>query len=72
MTFNHPHAMFRSGVRYEKRPPASNKTARLAWDWFAQKGPVEWIQLLDGYWGCQRPGDGPIEETENVFSSRYR
>lgn len=72
MTWNHPHAMFRSGVRHEKRPRSNNKTAQLAWDYFAKDGPVEWIQLLDGYWGCQRPGGGDIEETDNTFSSRYR
>jgi hypothetical protein len=64
--------MFRTGTRtYTARPPANCKTARKAWDHFAEKGSIEWIYLLDGYWGCQRPGDGPIEEIENVFSSRY-
>jgi hypothetical protein len=63
--------MFRSGRRYEKRPPANCKTARLAWDHFAKAAPVEWLQLLNGYWGAMR-ADGSIEEIENVMSSRYR
>jgi hypothetical protein len=70
VTFNHPHAMFRSGRRYERRPPANCKTARRAWDHFAKTGPVQWLQLLCGYWGALRE-DGSIEEVENVFSDRY-
>lgn len=73
MTVNHPHAMFRTGTRtYTTRPPSNCKTARRAWDFFAKEGPIVWMSLLDGYWGVQRPGDGPIEEAENIFSSRYR
>lgn len=64
--------MFRTGSRtYTARPPANCKTARKAWDFFAKKGPIEWMTLLCGYWGVQRPGNGPIEEIENVFSGRY-
>ncbi len=73
MTRNFPHAMFRTGSRtYTKRPPANCKTARKAWDHFAAKGgPIKWLSLLDGYWGIERVDGGPIEEIENVFSSRY-
>lgn len=72
MSVNHPHAMFRTGTRtYTSRPPANCKAARRAWDHFAAKGPITWMSLLDGYWGVQRPGDGPIEEIENLFSTRY-
>jgi hypothetical protein len=67
------HAMFRTGTReYRSRPPANCKNARRVWDHFAAKGgPIEWIHLLGGYWGCQRVGGGPIEEIENIYSSRY-
>ncbi|MGY3359723.1 hypothetical protein ACVWZK_006386 [Bradyrhizobium sp. GM0.4] len=66
------HAMYRTGTReYRSRPPANCKAARKVWDHFAANGPIEWIHLLGGYWGCQRPGDGPIEEIENFYSTRY-
>ncbi len=66
MTFNHPHGLFRSGSRrYETRPPANCKKARLAWDQHAEDGPVIWLQLLDGYWGAMRL-DGTIDEIENL------
>lgn len=72
MTRNHPHAMFRTGSRtYTARPPANCKTARKAWDHFAAKGQIEWLYLMDGYWGVKRPGGRLIEEIENSFSSRY-
>lgn len=61
-------AIFRSGTskRYERRPPANCIAARRAWDEFAKGGPVGWVQLLDGYWGCQRPDAPSIEEIEAV------
>lgn len=66
------HAAFRTGTRrYTKRPPGNCIAARAAWDDFAKDGGVEWVQLLDGYWGCQRPG-GDIEEREAVFYRRTR
>ncbi len=71
MTVNHPHAMFRSGTRwYTARPPAGCRAARRAWDFFAKDGPIVWMSLLDGYWGCERP-NGKIDEIENTVSDRY-
>lgn len=57
--------MFRAGTgkRYTSRPPASSKAARAFWDHMSERGPIEWIQLLDGYWGCQRPFSA-LEEHE--------
>jgi hypothetical protein len=68
-------AQFRTGNRYDKRPPANRIAARRAWDDFAEDGPVLWIQLLDGYWGCCRPNDDGsenehIEEREAQQFSR--
>lgn len=59
-------AAFRAGTgrRYTARPAANRKAARRAWDHFAAKGQVEWVQLLDGHWGCQRPGSRIIEEID--------
>lgn len=57
------------GVRYSTRPSANRVAARSAWDHFAKGGPVEWVQLLDGYWGCRRPG-GNIEEVEAIHFRR--
>lgn len=68
-------AVFRAGTgkRYERRPPANCEAARSAWDDFATDGPIEWIQLLDGYWGCQRPGATSIEEVEaRHYRRKYR
>lgn len=63
----HLSAMFRDGRRrYHKRPPANCKSAREAWDLHAEKGPVIWLQLLDGYWGAMRE-NGDIDECENTF-----
>lgn len=65
------HAMFCTGKRkYEKRPPSNCRAARRAWDVFAKDGPLLWMTLLDGYWGCERP-DGKIDEIENTVSDRY-
>ncbi len=65
-------AIFRRGTgkRYTSRPPANCIAARAAWDDFASGGPVEWLQLLDGYWGCQRPGADTIEEREAIHYRR--
>lgn len=72
MSVNYPHAMFRTGTReYRERPSANCKAARRAWDSFAMGGEIEWIHLLDGYWGCKRPGNDVIEEKGNIFSTRY-
>lgn len=66
MTVNYPHRMYRTGTRrYEKRPPASCRSARWAWDWFAEKEKVVWLQLLEGYWGAMRES-GSIDEIENL------
>lgn len=67
-------AVFRTGTgtRYHSRPPANRVAARRFWDAMAAKGPVEWIQLLDGYWGCRRPGADSIEEHEAGSYSRVR
>ena len=47
---------------YRARPPASRKSARWAWDYFAARGPVRQVRLLDGYWGVLRnDSDGPDE-----------
>lgn len=62
----------RSGRRYMSRPAANRVAARAAWDDFSRSGSVEWIQLLDGYWGCMRPGADAIEEREAVFYRRNR
>ena len=59
-----------SYVRHTTRPAASYIAARRAWDWFSEKGPVEWIQLLDGYWGCMRPGASCPEEVEAIAFRR--
>ena len=67
------YSFHRSGTRrYASRPPANCAAARAAWDAFAKDGPVEWIQLLDGYWGCQRPGVDVIEERDAVHFRRGR
>jgi hypothetical protein len=67
------YALHRTGTRrYDRRPPARCIAARAAWDAFAKKGPVEWVQLLDGFWGCQRPGADIIEEHEAEQYSRDR
>lgn len=65
-------AFFRkgTGTRYTSRPASNRHAARAAWDRFAEDGPIEWIQLLDGYWGCQRPGVDSIEEREAVHFRR--
>lgn len=63
------HSMFRDGTRrYKSRPPANCRSARAAWDHHAVDGPIVWLQLLDGYWGCERP-NGDIDEVENNFFS---
>lgn len=64
--------MFRQGTgkRYITRPPANCVAARAAWDDFAADGAIEWLQLLDGYWGCQRPGGRDVEEVECVHYRR--
>lgn len=67
-------AIFRAGngTRYTARPAGNRIAARAAWDYFAEDGAVEWLQLLDGYWGCQRPGAATIEEEEAIhFRRRY-
>lgn len=61
-----------SGKRYTARPPANCVAARAAWDYFAEEGEIEWIQLLDGYWGCQRPLVDTTEEVEAVHFRRTR
>jgi hypothetical protein len=63
---------FREGIgkRYTSRPPANCIAARRAWDRFAEAGPIEWVQLLDGYWGCTRPGSDDLEEVEAVHYRR--
>lgn len=64
-------ALFRtSDTVYRSRPAANRRAARAAWDDFAKDGPIEWIRLLDGYWGCQRPGAETIEEREAVHYRR--
>lgn len=65
----HFHAMFRDGTRrYTSRPPANCRSAREAWDYHAETGPVVWLQLLNGYWGAERE-NGDIDETENTFAA---
>ncbi len=65
-------AVFRegTGTKYTSRPPANRVAARRFWDEMAADGPVEWIQLLDGYWGCLRPGADSIEEREAIHYRR--
>ena len=58
------------GTTYKTRPAANRIAARAAWDYFAETGPIEWIQLLDGYWGCSRPGNPVIEEEESIHFRR--
>lgn len=59
-----------SDTIYTKRPAANRRAARAAWDDFEKDGPVEWIRLLDGYWGCQRPGGGHVEEVGAIHYRR--
>lgn len=59
-----------SYVRYTKRPAANRIAARRAWDYFAEKGPIEWIRLLDGQWGCCRPGQTVIDEIDAIAFRR--
>lgn len=59
-----------TGKRYAQRPPANCIAARRAWDSFAKKGPVLWIQLLDGYWGCCRNETDSVEEHEAIHYRR--
>lgn len=64
--------MFRTGTReYTKRPPANCRRARAAWDRLAEDGPIEWMTLLDGYWGACR-ADGSIDEIENLYTLEDR
>jgi hypothetical protein len=65
-------AVFRAGTgtRYTARPGANRIAARRAWDDFAKQGPIEWLQLLDGSWGCMRPGAKSIEERECLHYRR--
>jgi hypothetical protein len=66
-------AIFRQGTgkRYERRPPANCVAARAAWDHFSTKGDVEWLQLLDGYWGAQIAGQTGVREVEAIEFRRY-
>jgi hypothetical protein len=57
-------------TRYKRRPAANRIAARRAWDDFAADGPIEWLQLNDGYWGCMRPGADTIEEREAIHYRR--
>lgn len=60
--------MFRTGTRtYHSRPPSNCKRARAAWDYLAKDGPIEWMTLLDGYWGACRP-NGSMSECENLYT----
>lgn len=62
---HHLFGMFRTGTRtYTERPPANCRRARAAWDRHAKDGPIVSLQLLDGYWGAERP-NGRIDEIEN-------
>ncbi len=65
-------AIFRQGdgTRYTQRPKANRTAARAAWDFFAKEGEIEWLQLLDGYWGCQRPGADMVDEVEAILFRR--
>lgn len=66
---SHLHAMYRTSFKvYEARPPANCKSARAAWDFHAEKGPIVRLRLLDGYWGAQRE-NGHWDETENTFAA---
>lgn len=66
-------AEYRTGTRrYTSRPPSNCIAARAAWDAFAKDGAIEWIQLLDGYWGCCRPEQDIIDERQAVFFKRTR
>lgn len=66
-------AAFRTGSRrYLERPPSNCIAARRAWDSFAEDGHVEWMQLLDGWWGCMRPGAEGVEELEAVHFRRTK
>lgn len=58
-----------SDVIYTKRPPASRKSARWAWDAHSEHGTVVRLRLLDGYWGAfYADGTGPHEiEAPNVL-----
>jgi hypothetical protein len=55
---------------YRSRPASNRKAARRAWDHFAQGGQIEWMRLLDGYWGVHRPGGDCIEEVEAISLAR--
>ena len=66
------HCMFRtSAKRYTNRPPANCKAARAAWDFHvlegvkSGRGPVLWLQLLDGHWGAMFQ-NGELHEVENT------
>lgn len=67
-------ALFRNpyggGTMYTKRPAANRIAARAAWDHFAETGEIEWMILLDGYWGCQRPNGGPLVDAEAIHFRR--
>lgn len=60
-----------SNTFHVKRPHGGS--ARIAWDWLAEKGPIESMRLLDGWWMCQRPGiKGPDEGIEAVVVLHHR
>lgn len=63
------HGMFRTSDKvYRSRPPANCRSARAAWDYHLNDGPIVSMRLLDGYWGAERE-DGRIDERENTFSA---
>lgn len=52
--------------QYRDRPPGNNRTARLVWDHFARSGEIEYLELWEGRWRCQRPGMCGFEYAENA------
>lgn len=64
-------AAFRTGTkRHTKRPAASEKAARLAWDVLASHGPIVDMKLIDGYWMCRRP-NGDLDDVDAMVIRQH-
>ena len=66
------YGVFRTSNKfYYSRPPANCVSARQAWDFLAESGPIVSMRLLDGLWMCERP-NGDLDDVENTFELQRR
>jgi hypothetical protein len=61
-----------SGRRYDTRPSDTCRAAQSAWDYFESRGPIDWLQLVDGWWRCWRVGQAAPDEAECQMFVRGR